>query len=280
MPLPTFIGLGAQKCGTTALHVYLRAHPDACLPGRKELQFFRDSGNWHQGLGWYREQFSSAAPHQVCGEISPQYARLPSSSEVADRMAATVPDARLLYLVRDPIDRVVSAWLEARGRGRESRALEDSLVAGSPYVEHSRYHHQLQPFLAHYDRSRLLIVESSDLRHARRDTLTRIMTFVGLDPDRYQWDDAASEVHVSADKSRPSEAAMSVATSRVGRSLKRYVPTRLKRSAMRLGSRSLADDDTRLTPATRARLADELRPDVTALATLMPAGWHGWGLLD
>ena len=116
MTLPTFLIIGAMKGGTTSLHRYLRQHPEVFMPARKELNFFLDEytgppidppeeRNWSRGIAWYKHQFADVARERAVGEASANYSRYPTYPGVAESIAAVVPNVRLVYLVRNPIDR-------------------------------------------------------------------------------------------------------------------------------------------------------------------------------
>lgn len=153
--LPNLIVIGAMKCGTTALHRYLDLHPEVAMSEPKELNFFfgperlderdepaaRSAGNWHRGVGWYAMQFR---PAPVRGEASPGYTS-PSFPEAAERMARVVPEARLVYAVRDPVARAVSQYLHHRADGTERRPIEEALLdPASQYLARSLYHERLE----------------------------------------------------------------------------------------------------------------------------------------
>ena len=105
--LPNLIVIGAERCGTSSLHRYLRSHPQVFMSKKKELNFFVAEREWRRGRSWYERQFPADAP--VRGESSPAYTAYPVFSGVPARLAALVPDAQLLYLVRDPVERTISA---------------------------------------------------------------------------------------------------------------------------------------------------------------------------
>ena len=178
--LPNLIVIGAQKCGTTSLHNYLEAHPEISMSRRKETNFFLEDGNWDRGLDWYASHFDPAAP--VRGETSTGYTNLPASAGTADRMRSVVPGARLIYLVRDPLDRMASSYVHRRATGAERRSLAEALSdPRSPYVTQSCYATQLRPFLEHFSREQILIETGERLLRERRATLGRIFEFVGVD---------------------------------------------------------------------------------------------------
>lgn len=191
---PVVIGIGAMKAGTTALHHRLDAHPDIRMSTPKELNFFFGTtptdrhagwsarGNWWRGPGWYAGHLPDDGRRG--GEVSPGYTS-PDHPQVAARMAAVVPDARLLYLVRDPLRRAVSQYAHHRRDGDEARPPDEALLCpGSQYVARSRYHDRLRPFLDHFPRDQVLVVFQEDLQRDRPATLARVFRHVGVDPGR------------------------------------------------------------------------------------------------
>jgi hypothetical protein len=191
--LPNLIVIGAMKCGTTALHRYLGMHPDVAMSEPKELNFFCGperpvdsgdersawlAGNWHRGVGWYAAQFR---PAPVRGEASPGYTS-PSFPEAAERMLCVVPGARLVYAVRDPIERAVSQYLHHRVDGTERRSIGEALLdPGSQYLDRSRYHERLEPYLARFPTERIFICAQEDLATRPRETLRELYRFAGVD---------------------------------------------------------------------------------------------------
>lgn len=181
--LPNLIVIGAMKCGTSAVHRYLDAHPDIAMSREKELNFFYggDTGNWHRGAQWYAAQFPDAP---VRGEASPGYTS-PSYPSVASRMAALIPEARLVYLVRDPIQRAISQYRHHRAEGAEQRPVAEALLdPASQYIARGRYFERLEPFLDHYPREHILVVTQEALLTDRRTTVGALFGFAGVD-DRF-----------------------------------------------------------------------------------------------
>jgi hypothetical protein len=187
---PNLIIIGAAKCGTNSLHRYLGCHPEVYMSEPKELRFF--TKNWHRGLLWYESKFPVDYP--VRGESSPQYTVYPMITGTPGRMHSVIPDAKLIYLVRDPIDRVVSAYLERLGQFREDRELETILArfeksrhAHNQYIHGSKYFRQMEQYLVHYDASRILVITLESLKAARAATLERVFRFLGVD-ERFRTD--------------------------------------------------------------------------------------------
>ena len=183
--LPSVIVIGAMKCGTTSLHHYLGLHPEISMTREKELNFFVEERNWSKGLAWYRSHFDGDTPHR--GESSPNYTADPLFQGVPDRMYEVVPDARLIYLVRDPVERLVSEYVHRCAEGREDRPLEQAVEralrepARDTYVTRGLYAMQLDHYRALYDASQLLVIPTVDLLTRRAETLRRIFRFLEVD---------------------------------------------------------------------------------------------------
>ena len=179
MPLPNLIVIGAMKCGTTSLHFQLRRHPEIEMTLEKELNFFIEQKNWPRGVAWYASRFRGGTA--IRGESSPNYASASHYPGVARRMASIVPDARLVYLVRDPIDRLISHWIHEIGEG-ESRPLEEVARAETRFLDRSLYWRQISAFLEHYPKSRIHVIDMTDLRDRREETLRGLLAFLDVDP--------------------------------------------------------------------------------------------------
>jgi hypothetical protein len=181
--LPNVIVIGAQKCGTTSLHRYLELHPEVSMSRPKELNYFIAGvpwGNWGKGIDWYAGHFDSSTP--VRGESSPNYSAPSVAEGTADRMHALIPGAKLIYLVRDPIERAISHYLNGRTAGDEQRSIEEALGdMGSHYVEGSLYYAGLKPYLERFPLSAILILEHNDLLRRRHETLRTIFKFLAVD---------------------------------------------------------------------------------------------------
>ena len=196
--LPDFLGLGVQKGGTTSLHRMLEQHPGVFLPPVKEVHYF--SLNFAAGEQWYRRQFADARHEQCCGEITPYYLFHP---EVPKRVHALLPKARLIVLLRDPVDRAISQYFHSCRLGLESLPIEEALAAESErlqaagavlqpadgrhrshqehsYLSRSRYELQLPAWEALYPGEQLLVLRSEDLFNKPAEIWARVLEFLEL----------------------------------------------------------------------------------------------------
>ncbi len=179
--LPNLIVIGGLKCGTTSLHHYLNLHPGVGMSRPKELNFFVSELNWELGADWYRSHFPADLP--VRGETSPHYTNRPRFSGVAERMRECLAeDARVIYMVRHPIDRLLSHYLHNVGGGYESRELAEAVAnPQSSYVQRGLYAFQLEPYLESFGPERILIVSREELGRERDATVRRVFAFAGVD---------------------------------------------------------------------------------------------------
>jgi hypothetical protein len=178
--LPSLIIIGGLKCGTTSIHHYLGLHPEIQMSKPKELNFFAAELNWDLGLDWYASRFDNR--FKVRGESSPHYTNLPRFGGVPARIKEHCPDARLLYMVRDPIKRILSHWVHATGAGYETGDLVEVLSRpDTSYMNRSKYWLQLQPYLEHFDRSQIEIVAQEELQAQREETMRKAFRFAGVD---------------------------------------------------------------------------------------------------
>jgi hypothetical protein len=204
--LPNLIVIGAQKCGTSGLHYYLSLHPEISMSRPKELNFFIAERNYPRGLDWYQAHFDPTA--KVRGESSPNYTAYPQHVGVPERMHSIVPQAKLLYMVRDPIERMAAHWVHNFAKRREKGDLRATLLhQNTSYLARSHYYTQLQQFLRVYPLERVLLLEQEDLRIRRLETLRRVFEFVGVDPG-FSHPRFSDERHKTARKTRATRLAM------------------------------------------------------------------------
>jgi hypothetical protein len=278
--LPNLLIIGAQKCGTTSLHAYLDLHRDVHMAAGKELDFFIEDRGWRNGADWYAAQFRDDAP--VRGEASPNYTGWPVWDGVPERAAALVPHARLVYLVRDPLARIESHYLQRRvqdGEGADiAAAIGDVHDPRNLFVARSRYATQLERWLACFAQEQVLVVCAEELRDSRRATLRAVLAHVGLD-DVVDEARLAAEHHRSQDKAELPAGAARLRASAAGRVLE-AVPARVRAPVTQRLRAALSRPVERrpLPPSLRERLAELLAPEAERLRALTGRRFEGWSL--
>jgi hypothetical protein len=179
--LPDFFIIGAQKSGTTSLHRYLQRHPDVFLSDPKEPHFFSRPGDWPQGEEGYRALFAGAGTAKAVGEASTTYTMYPFYPEVPERLTKLVARPRLIYLLRDPVDRMRSAYQHALAGGVETRPLDLALRADPRYLLTSSYSLQLERWLARVPRERILLLDFDRLLADPIPLINQTLAFLGVD---------------------------------------------------------------------------------------------------
>jgi hypothetical protein len=198
---PTFLVIGAAKAGTTSLYRLLGQHPQIFLSARKELHFFSFDRNWEKGPGWYESWFEGGADFAQRGEASSTYTVRKVFPLVAERLAVYDPERelRLIYIVRDPLERIESGWQQLRrfGPAPAIRAaglgdIPDSLWVDSSFdravrrqsdalVESTNYREELAVHRRHYPDARILVLLLEDLKRDPRAVMRRCFGFLGVD---------------------------------------------------------------------------------------------------
>jgi len=214
-PPPDFVIVGAQRCGTTSLFRALAKHP-AMMPNvidAKGIHYFDTS--YHNNEAWYFAHFASQEERDrhadkighraIVGEASPYYLYHPAGAE---RMAQTIPDAKIIVLLRDPVKRAIShhlhmVWeghepvedinealdLEAgRLEGIEQRLMAERSYVSRPhqhfsYMDRGHYAGQLERLFEHFDRDNVLVMATDKLTGDSKASLSKIQSFIGLEPD-------------------------------------------------------------------------------------------------
>lgn len=278
MTLPTFVVIGAMKAGTVSLRRYLDEHPDVFL-GRGgtfgEPNFFIAENNWPRGRDWYESLFDSAGSAAAIGECSPCYAWAHVYRAVPERMAQTLPNARLLYLVRDPVARMQSMYLHQVSAGRERRRAEVALL-DDRYLGPSLYGLQLAAFLDHFDRSQILVIASEVLRDRPREALSAAFDHLNVDPDAVDLDRRHRD-HRSTDKAVPRLHDVRWLPRRQVKLNPHWRPDRRTGLPRRLTTRQARIDDSAIPRELHDRLAARLAADLRRFEHLLghpiPSHW-------
>jgi hypothetical protein len=285
--LPNFIVIGAMKAGTTSLYHYLKSHHQIFMPTFKELDFFVSELNWVRGLAWYRRQFSAAGSALARGEASTTYTRYPMHDGVPERMARVLPGVRLIYVLRDPIERIRSHYQHLVLTGVEKSPPEVALLENPVYVACSQYARQLELYLDHFPREQIHVVTSEALKLDRENTVQHIYEFLGVDPTESP-DVLDTEFYRTAQRPTYPPAVL-WARRFAARHMLQARPARKLAETMLAhrphagagatpGTPSTSSGtDSVVTPELRRRLADLLRDDVARLHRHMPTEFDGWG---
>lgn len=206
--LPDFVLLGAPKCGTSALHAALARHPQLYLSEPKEPKFFLTDGpppasgggpgdvaTWGEHV-WrrsdYEALFADAPPGARCGESTVFYLYDLAAQR---RIRALLPDARLIAVLRDPVERAHSNWAHLRGAGlepepdfltaldREQERIDAGWAHFWHYAAQGRYGGQLEHLFGLFPTDQVLLLRYRELRDEPAETVARVCRFLGVRSD-------------------------------------------------------------------------------------------------
>lgn len=184
---PQFIIIGAAKSGTTTLYQYLCRHPQIFMSTPKEPDFFSVDAHYDRGMDWYESLFSQAKPDQICGEASTTYSRLQQYPHTVERLVKALPEVKLIYIMRHPVDRAYSFYIHRFKGARHKpelaveKTFEETIVKQSEFIDSSFYFYQIEQYLKFYPRESFLFLPMEDLIQRPHETICQILTFIGAD---------------------------------------------------------------------------------------------------
>jgi hypothetical protein len=180
--LPNIVVIGAAKAGTTSMLNYLDVHTEIAVSTEKEMRFFQDPDG-RTWVGEYQAHFPVGTRFRA--EASPAYSNASCYPGVVDRMAEMVPDARILYLVRDPIDRIVAEYVERlqwrSAGGTLDHRLADAADPRNYLVAASRYATQLREYQRRFAAEQIMVVDLADLSADVVGVMGEVFDFLELE---------------------------------------------------------------------------------------------------
>lgn len=200
---PDFLVIGAMKSATSSLHDQLAAQPGIFMSDPKEPNFFSDDDRWQRGWGWYEGLFYRGQDALLCGESSTHYTKLPTYPKTVARIYQYLPQARLIYVMRDPVDRLVSQFIHEWTEREMVGEIDEAVKRYPRLIAYSRYAMQLRPYLETFGASRVLPVFFEALRRQPQAEFERIGQFLGYEGD-VKWTEDLAARNVSRDRMRRS----------------------------------------------------------------------------
>lgn len=272
--LPHFIIIGAMKCGTTTLYRYLDQHPGVDMSRDKETDFFVSEKNWSNGLDWYRDQFSGT--DLIRGEVSPNYTKSRDFGGVPGRIAQICPHVRLIYILRDPVERAESQY-------RHSVIIGDlapnGLTPNSHEYDHisdaSMYAEQLNAYLEFFPRKAILVLDFDDLVSNPQHVMDQVHAHIGASPRSIG---EAGSKNDSAELSRIPAPILRFAQSRIGRRIAGLVSRELRDRIRGTLARGRPRTPAPLPDAVRQQLRTDLAADTARLRAVTGKDFETWSV--
>lgn len=277
---PDFIGIGAQRTGTSWIYACLYEHPQICMP-QKEISFFSRDRNWSRGFEWYERIFAECPPSAIAGEFSTSYL---TDTDAPARIVDSYAGVRLIVSLRHPVDRAYSNYLNdiVAGVLPAATGFTRALDLHPEYVEGGRYERHLRRYLEVFPRDQLLVSVFDDARRDPLAAIREIYRFVGADPKfrpqmldrrvgvgrvpRFQWMERPLLDTARAFRTRRALRPLWWTAKRLG------AGDRLRA----LNTRDGAENPTELGTEEREALIRDLEPDTRALEQLLEKELPGW----
>lgn len=174
--------IGAMKSGTSTLCHLLSQHPNICFSSIKEPTFFTEKADWKDHIEEYHAFFSPTSQTKILGEGSTSYTKeSPAETKrIAEAIYQYNPEMKLIYLMRHPIERIISHWVHEYERGRINSSLADAIHQYKPLLNTSRYHSQIRPYLDLFGPQHVLLLIFENLVNFQHETLTSVLEFLDL----------------------------------------------------------------------------------------------------
>lgn len=294
MTMPNFLIIGAEKSGTTALYHYLKQHPQIYMSSVKEPNFFSlegekldDLGPGHLPSGHitdiedYRKLFRGVSDETSIGEASPAYLY---QQKAAERIRHHIPDAKLIAILRDPVERAYSNFLHCISLGREpledfEQALQEEEMRVQNnwrglwhYKRKGFYYEQLQRYFDLFDKSQMRVYLYEDLNEDPSGTLRDIFHFLEVDDSFIP--DTSARFNVSG---VPRNKALHSLVTNLNRpAIKRFIPIRVLHALREPVRDRILTEPPQLSPEVRGLLIEVFREDILKLQELIDRDLSGW----
>ena len=296
MTLPNFIIIGTTKAGTTSINHYLNQHPDVFMSPVKEPRFFafEDETLTYQGprgeeinsdsitkLVDYHALFQGAVREKAIGEASALYLYMPNA---AKRIQYHIPDAKLITILRNPVDRAYSQFLHNIRDGFEpctdflsalqddERRIQEYWEPGLYYQPWGFYAEQLQRYFDKFDRSQMRIYLYEDFEAHPQDIISDIFQFLEID-DHFE-PNMSARYNVSGVPQNKAMHAVLSTPSWLSKLAKSLMPQTLRQAAMRMRNQNLAKPE--MSEEARQYLVEAYRQDLLQLQTLIQRDLTAW----
>ena len=271
MSFVDFMIIGAMKSGTSTLSDILSMHSEVCFCQEKEPHFFSKNPDYSKDLENYKKLYHPQ-PGQICGEASTTYTCYPEfNKDVWQSLYAFNPKLKLIYIMRDPIDRIVSHYMHNYLRGYTSEPFEKVVLSRATYINRTRYFVQIRPYIERFGKEQVLLLTFEDFIANKKETLNRLANFLGIDDSKF-CDFENMHSNQSVGQTKPDVRVDNFRQSKLVHLFKPFTPKVLRRIASgglyKLTEKKLAEKPTVSEPLKNSIL-DLLRLDILEIENLM-----------
>lgn len=270
-----FMVIGSQKCGTTSLARQLADHPQIAFCSEKEPGYFHKSDDWRVGIDDYHRLYSPQ-PGQLCGEASTYYTFLPEWLDTHKRLYEYNPDLKLIYIMRQPVERIISHYSHNLVRSIDTAPAEWAVLNQPSYLNRSRYAVQIRPYLELFERENILLLVFEEYTADQVAALQQVATFLGIDPQPFLETDTSAAHQSVGEPYLKYDAVRSIVKTGVFQKLRTVVPASIRQPVRhRLLSNKL-EQKPEFSAAVKHTLWRLLEDDVRAIEDLLGRPLDVW----
>ncbi|HMT20686.1 MAG TPA: sulfotransferase domain-containing protein [Promineifilum sp.] len=270
-----FMVIGAQKAGTTSLAAQLAAHPQISFCREKEPGYFHKTEDWEAGLDQYHSLYDPR-PGRLYGEASTYYTFFPEFRETHKRLYEYNPALKLIYVVRQPVERIISHYTHNRVREIDTRPPEEAVFAEPAYLNRSRYGVQIRPYLELFGPENVLLLVFEEYTADQIAALNRIADFLGIDPKPFAETDT-TPLHQSVGQPYlRSETARAFTQTDLFRKMRGVVPEAIRQPIRHRLLSNKIDEKPYFAPEVKQALWRLLEDDVHTIEQILGYSLNSW----
>lgn len=242
---PDFIIIGAMKCATSTLHDQLAQSSSFFMTTLKEPNFFSDDEVYKNGQQWYSSLFDEAKEGQLKGESSTHYTKLPEYPETINRIYAFCPDIKLIYIMRHPVDRMISNYIHQWTQRVISCDINKAVFKYPDLINNSRYNMQVEPYIEKFGYKNILPLFVERIKADPLKELTTVYNYLNVLSEP-KWEKELKS-NVSAERLRACAWRDAIVNNNIARIIRRtLVPQRLRNAVKNIwtmkGRPTLSED--------------------------------------
>ncbi|MGL5510904.1 MAG: sulfotransferase family protein [Microcoleaceae cyanobacterium] len=196
---PDFIIIGSMKCATSSLHEQLAVQPGLFMSELKEPNFFSSEIEYSKGWQWYLSLFTHAQATDICGESSTHYTKLPTYPKTIERILKHLPDTKFIYIMRHPIDRLVSQYVHEVTEKLINIDINQAIYEHSELIDYSRYTMQLEPYFDTFGSAKILPIFFERMLSHPQAELSRVGKFINYSGNPL-WQENIEPQNVSSER--------------------------------------------------------------------------------
>lgn len=185
MSFVDFMILGTMKGGTTTLAKILSTHPDVCFCQVKEPHYFSKTPDWQKYIEDYKALYNPSS-NQICGEASVSYTTYPVyNKNIWQDIYSFNPNLKFIYIMRDPVDRILSHYVHNYLRGFTKESFEKNVLSKPTYINISRYFTQIKPYIELFGREQVLLITFEEFIGNKKVALHKVADFLAIDASKF-----------------------------------------------------------------------------------------------